>query len=313
MFGGFRERAQTDLRAAARRRGPRSSWSPRRSRTRCARRPTSWSGWRPSAMPLAGLVLNRVPLQRRAELSRRAAPRSAADALDEAGDARADRGGAAGARRPGPAGGPRPTDAGPASPAPTRTCRSPRCRRCHATCTTWTGCAGSAPRWPADHTGRGTAAAAGLHPLCRPAAAGSSGQPAACSCRCSRRAVSSSSARTPRPAGASAAPAAHARSCRPRRRTRRGCPARRPGTRSGPGSPCRSPWRGSAPRPARTARPGPRSGTAHPSTSPSATQRSSARPLAYPRPPPERFAHSRKPDSVPRQTPIGSLPVTRSD
>ncbi len=42
------------------RRAPRSSWSPRRSRTRCARRPTSSTGSRTEDMPLAGLVLNRT-------------------------------------------------------------------------------------------------------------------------------------------------------------------------------------------------------------------------------------------------------------
>ena len=40
---------RADLRAAAGAGHPRSSWSPRRSPTPCARRRTSWSGWRPSA------------------------------------------------------------------------------------------------------------------------------------------------------------------------------------------------------------------------------------------------------------------------
>ena len=60
MFGGFRERADATYRAAARPRARRSSWWPRRSGTRCARRRTSWSGSATEQMPLAGLVLNRV-------------------------------------------------------------------------------------------------------------------------------------------------------------------------------------------------------------------------------------------------------------
>ena len=72
-------------------------------------------------------------------------------------------------------------------------------------------------------------------------------------------------------AGGAAARAAHARSCRPRRRTRRGCRGRRPGTRCGPDSPCRRPWRGSARPPGRTARPGRPSGRPPAHSSPLAT------------------------------------------
>ena len=53
---------------------------------------------------------------------------------------------------------------------------------------------------------------------------------------CSARAVSSRRATTSRSAGGAAAPGARARSSRPRRRTRPGCPARRPGTRCAPGT-----------------------------------------------------------------------------
>ena len=66
------------------RRAPRSSWSPRPSRTRCARRRTSSTGSRTEEMPLAGLVLNRThPVLRRplgepgARRGRRAARRAA--------------------------------------------------------------------------------------------------------------------------------------------------------------------------------------------------------------------------------------------
>ena len=74
MFGGFRS-APTRPTGCSRRRGRRSSWSPRRSGTRCGRRPTSSSGWPRSAMPLAGLVLNRVHRVGRAASCRRHAAR----------------------------------------------------------------------------------------------------------------------------------------------------------------------------------------------------------------------------------------------
>ena len=70
MFGGFRERADADLRAAARTPGRRSSWWPHPSATRCARRPTSSDRLDEERMPLAGLVVNRMPAGRRAGAER---------------------------------------------------------------------------------------------------------------------------------------------------------------------------------------------------------------------------------------------------
>ena len=60
---------------------------------------------------------------------------------------------------------------------------------------------------------------------------------------------------TRRSAGGAAGPGAHARSCRPTRPTRSGCPAPRRGTRSAPGMPGTPAWPCSARHPARRARP----------------------------------------------------------
>ena len=80
--------------------GRRSWWSPRPSRTRCARRRTSSSGSTEDEMPLAGLVVNRAsPAPRRHAVRRRGdgrAPSGCASATPESLDRRA----AAAARRP---------------------------------------------------------------------------------------------------------------------------------------------------------------------------------------------------------------------
>ena len=82
--------------------GRRSWWSPRRSRTRCARRRTSWSGSTQERMPLAGLVVNRASRAPGGRLSAEQARRRRPSGSSEAGDARADRRAAAAARRPQP-------------------------------------------------------------------------------------------------------------------------------------------------------------------------------------------------------------------
>ena len=148
------------------------------------------------------------------------------------------------------------------SPPRTRGCRWSRSRPSRATCTTSTGCAtiGAALAGELSRTGGPPHALDGP----RLQAPASRGRPSRRRHRhrevvarrprsYSSRAVSSRCA----PggdvrAGGAAAPGAHARSCRPRRRTRSGCRARRRGTRCAPGSPCRRPWRGSARPPART-------------------------------------------------------------
>ena len=94
MFGGFRERAQKTYELLQDARARRSSWSRRRSRTRCARRRTSWTGCRPSPCRWPGWCSTGCA---RPALPRLSAERAdvAADALAEAGDAPADRGRAA--------------------------------------------------------------------------------------------------------------------------------------------------------------------------------------------------------------------------
>ena len=241
MFGGFRERAATTYELL---RSPGTAFVVVAAPEPDALREASYFVERLAAesMPLAGLVVNRthpvlagLPGGEGAGRGRRAG---------RARGRAAGRGGAAAAR--GPGGGGRAGDAGCSPGSPRRTRRVPvvrRARRCRPTCTTSTVCARSASGWPASRLG--SADADVLVDV---------GVLALGVCRAVR-------ARTSRPAGDAAEPAAHARSSRPRRRTRSGCPAPRPGTPCAPGTRCTPAWPCAAPCRGRTTRPDPRRGT----------------------------------------------------
>ena len=117
----------------------RSWWSPRRSRTRCARRPTSWSGSTRSGCRWPGWWSTGPAARRGGTALRRAgAGRRRAARGGRQPATGPDRGTAAAARRPAPASWRARHGCARGSRRRTRTCRRPSCRHCPPTCTTST-------------------------------------------------------------------------------------------------------------------------------------------------------------------------------
>ena len=203
-----------------RRTGRRSSWSPRRSPTRCARRPTSSSGSPASSMPLAGLVVNRVHLDDGREHQRRrrrvgARRKLASGDANRAGDGRA---------------------AGSCTPS------GPGCRSARH---------GSPQRFTAAHPRVPTVSVPALpgdvHDLDGLREIGDLLAEAVDSATAGG--LKDAAPGRARSDDGAAAHGARARSCRPRRPTRCGCRAPRRGTRRARSTRRRPAWRDSAQRP----------------------------------------------------------------